>query len=373
MADFFRNVDLWGPAFLRQRYGAIPDGVKDVMVCVCDHFEPMHEADRGEALARVARWKNEFPKIVAPFADADGVRPRHTFFYPLEQYSPELLDAVADLSRRTGSEVEVHLHHDQDTPGQLTATIAEGKARFQQRGLLSRDAAGRVRYGFVHGNWALCNSHPSGNFCGVDNELAILNDTGCFADFTFPSAPDPTQPRTINRLYYARQRPGPKSHDTGVQIRVLPPAGGFPRPSSESNPRFGDLLVVQGPLGLDWRWRKFGIIPRLENAHLTAANPLRPERMRLWLKLHIHVLGRPEWFFVKLHTHGAIEPNISMFLGDVYRQSLKHLTDTYTEANGWRLHWVTAREMVNIIHAAEDGHQGNAGAFRDYRYRLGKS
>jgi hypothetical protein len=36
----------------------------------------------------------------------------------------------------------------------------------------------------------------------------------------------------------------------------------------------------------------------------------------------------------------------------------------------FQLHYVTAREMVNIIHAAEDGKTGSPGAWRDYRYRL---
>jgi hypothetical protein len=30
------------------------------------------------------------------------------------------------------------------------------------------------------------------------------------------------------------------------------------------------------------------------------------------------------------------------------------------------LHYVTAREMVNIVRAAEDGAHGNPGAYRDY-------
>lgn len=35
---------------------------------------------------------------------------------------------------------------------------------------------------------------------------------------------------------------------------------------------------------------------------------------------------------------------------------------------GFRLHYVSAREMVNILHAAEDGHGGDAGPWRDYIY-----
>jgi hypothetical protein len=59
-----------------------------------------------------------------------------------------------------------------------------------------------------------------------------------------------------------------------------------------------------------------------------------------------------------------------VFLGEPYRAFHQHLAETYTEANGWRLHYVTARELVNILHAAEDGQTGNAGQFRDYCYRL---
>ncbi len=57
---------------------------------------------------------------------------------------------------------------------------------------------------------------PSGNNCGINNELLILKETGCYADFTFPSAPHPTQPSTINSIYYAKDDPlAPNSHNTG--------------------------------------------------------------------------------------------------------------------------------------------------------------
>jgi hypothetical protein len=40
----------------------------------------------------------------------------------------------------------------------------------------------------------------------------------------------------------------------------------------------------------------------------------------------------------------------------------------FNDGKRYRIHYVTAREMVNIVHAAEDGKAGNAGEFRDYRY-----
>ena len=77
---------------MRRRREPWPEGVKDILLCVCDHFEPLHHADKPEALRRMGLWKNEFPKNIAPFRDADGVRPRHTYFYPIEQYDRDILD-----------------------------------------------------------------------------------------------------------------------------------------------------------------------------------------------------------------------------------------------------------------------------------------
>jgi hypothetical protein len=39
----------------------------------------------------------------------------------------------------------------------------------------------------------------------------------------------------------------------------------------------------------------------------------------------------------------------------------------FNDGERFRLHYVTAREMVNIIHAAEDGKTGNPGQYRNYR------
>src|SRR6202043_585670 len=98
---------------------------------------------------------------------------------------------------------------------------------------------GEVAYGFVHGNWALDNSRPDGRWCGVNNELDILRQTGCYADFTLPSYPSPTQTRKINSIYYATDDPArPKSHDRGINV------GSAPRPANS-------LMLIQGPLALN--------------------------------------------------------------------------------------------------------------------------
>ena len=182
-----RALDKWlWPYLTRPRRAA---AVTDILFCVCDHFEPFHGASRAEALRRVGEWAVRFPELSASFRDADGQPPAHTFFYPIEQYDEEVLDQLAVIGRQAHTEVEVHLHHDGDTAAGLRRTLEDGKQRFQRHGLLCRDRSGTTRFAFIHGDWALDDSHPSGRHCGVRTELEVLAQAGCYGDFTMPSAP----------------------------------------------------------------------------------------------------------------------------------------------------------------------------------------
>jgi hypothetical protein len=91
------------------------------------------------------------------------------------------------------------------------------------------------------------------------------------------------------------------------------------------------------------------------------------ERFRRWLNCAITVEGRPEWIFIKVHTHGAKESNAEVLLGSAGSDFHAAIGREYNDGRRYRLHYVTAREMTNIIHAAEAGEAGDAGRFRDYR------
>ena len=331
------------------------------MIAVCDHFEPLHHTDKTGALKRIGEWCDRFPDLIRQFQDADGQSPRHTFFSPVEQYDRELLDPLAGLCHQTGSEVEIHLHHDSDTEAGLVEAIERGKKDLGEHGLLSCDEDGKVVYGFVHGNWALDNSHPDGSHCGIDRELGVLKRTGCYADFTMPSAPHPTQTRTINSIYYSQDSAQPKSHDHGTRMEV-----GVTQDIRTSDEH---LLLIQGPLGLNWKNRKWGVMPRVENGDLTQVNPPTALRLALWKHLGIHVKGRPEWIFIKLHTHGGIRPNYDMLLGGRMMEFHQVIQQMAQSEDKVKFHYVTAREMTNIAHAAEQGKEGNPGEYRDFCYR----
>jgi hypothetical protein len=79
----------------------------------------------------------------------------------------------------------------------------------------------------------------------------------------------------------------------------------------------------------------------------------------------IHVAERPEWIFVKVHTHGAPERNAATLLGPAGQRLHQYLAARYNDGRRWILHYVTAREMYNIAIAAMEGESGDPGAHRD--------
>jgi hypothetical protein len=336
----------WFPA-RRQRTPRREDEPVHVFIAVCDHFEPeWGRPDRQTALSRVERWRREYPRLFAQFADCAGRVPQHTFFFPQDEYAPEYLDLLAELCNDGFGDVDVHLHHDGDTEQSLRDKLEEFRDTLAYRHSLLRTdpATGRIVYGFIHGNWALCNSRPDGRWCGVNRELTILRETGCYADFTMPSAPDSTQTRTINSLYYATDCGGsPKSHDCGVHAAV------------GKEPPADSLLLIQGPLVLDWRDRKGKVFPRIENGDLHANRSPSLSRFDLWRRAGIHVAGRPNWLFVKLHTHGCKTGNSDMLLGEPMQQFHRQLAERASADRNFRYHYVTAWEMAQLVHQAESG------------------
>ena len=352
-----RNMQIWLGSYLRRKRPPPVDGPVHVMFCFVDHFEPnWGRVDMATQRARVDRWCRDYRALAGAHRDADGRPPQHSFFYPEEEYVEEHLDKLAQLCADGYGEIEIHLHHDNDTAENFNATIDRfNKLLHERHGALPRDPrTGQLRFGFIHGNWSLDNSRADGRWCGINNELILLRELGCYADFTLPSAPSDTQTKTSNAIYYATDDPlRPKSHDSGVPVRV----GG------EAS---GDLMIVQGPLGLNWRERKFGVLPRIENADVRRGCPPTPERVDAWVATGIHVEGRPEWVFVKVHTHGTQERDMDTLLGDAAQRMHEHLERVYNDGKRHVLHYVTARETYNIIKAAEAGKRGDPNTWRDF-------
>lgn len=346
-----RHMHVWLPAYYftpRPKAKSLDDGAPvHVFIAVCDHYEPeWGRPAPTTSVARVQRWVDEYPQLFSQFRDSSGRAPQHTFFYPQDEYKPVYLDLLAELVQRGFGDVDVHLHHDGDTADSLRDKLNDFKQTLHERhGLLRRDPiTHEVVYGFIHGNWALCNSRPDRRWCGVDQELTVLQETGCYADFTLPSAPSNTQTRIINSIYYSRDIPGRcGSHNWGV------PAGvGQTAPADH-------LLMIQGALLPDWRNRKFGVLPRIENSDLHGGRPPTWKRFQDWTRAGIHVPGRPDWLFVKLHTHGCKDGNIDTWLSAETQRFHEQLATQAQQNPNFKYHYVTAWEMAQLVHQAERG------------------
>jgi hypothetical protein len=360
----------WIPTYVWQRLTRREHhGPVHLIIALADHFEPAIVPADGRARApyseqqrRVEMWCSEYPRIAQQYRDKSGRPIVHTYFYPGEQYDYDLVEQIADHCRSGWGELEVHLHHGVDIPATEASTRSQ-LVKFRdalacEHGCLSYlDGAGPPRYAFIHGNFALANA--AGGFgCGVDNEIEILAGTGCYADLTLPAAAfHRAQIRKINSLYECAlplNRRAP--HTRGHNLRSGKPPQIFP-------------LIVQGPLLLDFDHSARNGLGRFETAALTDANLPSMRRLQLWKKAAIRVEGRPEWLFIKLHCHSMFPNHRDAVLGDSFQYFLKELVSG-AEKRQESLHFVTAREMVNIIWAACDGRSGDPDQYRDYRLKL---
>lgn len=357
-----RHMQIWILDYIKHRWNKPANNLGSpthVMFCFVDHYEPQWKNDDIEVeRARVDRWFNDYPKMAEGHFDADGVAPQHTYFYPEEEYRKEHLDKLADLCNQGYGEVEIHIHHEDDTEENFRDILQRfKKILVEDHKLLSKDPDGNVGFAFIHGNWALDNSLPDGSHCGLNNELQILADEGCFVDMTLPSAPSAAQTKTVNSIYMATDDVDkPKSHDRGERV-------------SFGKALVGDLLLVQGPLSLNWKNRKFGLIPKIENGDIRHNQLPLPERMDMWVDQHICMEGREDWVFVKIHTHGTQEQDMEALLGKPMDDFYTYLEQKYNDGENYVLHYVNAREVYNIIRAAADGKTGNPNEYRDYWYK----
>jgi hypothetical protein len=317
----------------------------DLIVLIVDHFEPPSRHGLDSAVESVLSWCAAYRKIADRHRDTDARPPQHTWFYRTEYANPGCVQALSDEAFSGYGEVEFHLHHGHDTHESFAEKLSAGLKLCNDYGaMLTAEARPRGRFAYIAGNWSLDNGSRDARFSGCNTELIALRDAGCYADFTFPALGSPAQPRKSNAIYYATDDPRPKSYDTGVDMAVGRPAS-------------GDLLMFQGPLAVNWRRGLF------DGAAIETYAPPDPKRLETWLKAHVHVKGRPEWVFVKLHTHGI--QSRQTFLSPALDAMFDEM-DLRWNRPPFRLHYVTAREAYNIAKAAEAGHQGNPDRFRDY-------
>jgi hypothetical protein len=331
LPDYARWMLTGGPPFSRT-------GPTHVFMLMTDHFEPDYDA------GRVDEWARRYMALAARHRDSAGRPVQHTFFYPGEQTTEPILRTLHDMTAAGLGEVEFHYHHQYDTEAIMREQVESAIDEFQQFGFL-KTVDGQTQFAFIHGNSGLDNSNGD-EMCGVNAELRLLHQLGCFADFTFPSLYEDSQPGTVNSIYAARDDPGPKSYEHRLPLTAL-------------RDNAADLMIFEGPLIFSPTLNLRHLFLHLDDGDVHASEHASPGRVDDWVRANVHVPQRPDWVFVKLFAHGASTPaDMDAVLGADFDDALTYLEREYNDGSKYVLHYITAREAYNLARAAGEGARG---------------
>jgi hypothetical protein len=350
--------------------GAVAAAPTHVIFAFVDHFEPTGDLPDPE----VTMWIDDYTAMASRHVDGDGRHPIHSYFVICEPgITKEHLDAtLTRLNQVTYSgygEIELHLHHglaDESVRTEEEATtdfldiLTKAKTEYNAHGaLLTAERSPKCTFGFIHGMWALDNSRlewwpgtftPHRAYCGVDRELDLLKQNGCYADFTFP-AWGTMEPPISNSIFYAADDNDPASYQNPSNVQFVQ-VGWHP---------LDELMIIEGPQGN----ANIGLLPG-QYSDWPAFY-----RMQGWVAQRVHVVGKDDWIFIKVHTHGCagdltIPALWDCFFGYSIDAFYSSIEQSYNDGQMWKLHYVSAREMYNIIKAAEAGMTGDPGMYRDF-------
>lgn len=346
-----RYITNWIGAYFRHElsnhFKKRHSGTTHVIFQFVDHFELAGKPPR------LSEWMTKYPSLASRHSDADGSCPKHTWFYAMDLMLEDELEQLRELVEAGFGEIELHWHHSFDTPGSFQSKLRAGMKVFQKYGFMRPIEEGRDGcFAFIHGNWALNNSRGN-EFCGVDNEIELLKQAGCYGDFTFPALYSPAQPNMVNSIYYADFKRGPAGYFRGRKAAVN---------CREFETEF---MIFQGPFTINWKDWRFKWHPAIEDGDIGMSNTHGdPIRIDSWIRQGIHVKGRPDWIFVKVFCHGGQDHQF--VLGEETDKMFSYLEEKYNDGAHYVLHYVTSREAYNMVKAAEDGKHGNPNQFRDY-------
>lgn len=348
-----RGLEKWLHGLRRrpQRPVENPLGTRHVLIALCNRLSSVaSEADKS---AMVRRWIGESARLREEFPAAQAFSLKHTFSLPPEEASAAWAPELAALCRVAGCEIELAPPRDaKSAAGLRRERIEAGKERLAQSGWLGRDRSGAARFCFVH------RAEGSSAF-GLGDQAGMLRDAGCAASFPFDLKPGVVPEEFENSLVYF------------LESEAAGPRQGLRRVRAERETRGADrtgLLVAPPPFCPEAGRKTFGFKPEIDQGEIGAAALPTADRLHRWLDCRLTVEARPNWLFVVLHTDGFSPENASMLFGEPMRDFHRKLRSIAARDRTLCLHGVTARELVNILHAAEAGHSGNPLQFCDFRY-----
>ena len=159
-------------------------------------------------------------------------------------------------------------------------------------------------------------------------------------------------------FYYAIDNPDkPKSHNSGITAKA-----GLQNDNG--------LMCIQGPLTFNLSSRKFAIFPRIENGCISHDSPSTNARVKSWINQCVHVDGRSDVAFIKLHTHGTQENNMDFFFNKNGLDILYSQLEEQCNRLNAKLYYVSARQMYNVVKGLEDDQKSTVDDTLDMYLRI---
>jgi hypothetical protein len=351
-----KNVLSWLPNYInfeiKKNFEKETNATKHIMLLLADHHEITKTNDELLFLEKLKKLSNKH-------LDGDGKKLQYTFFYPYDHFfrpdfDTHVLSTIVKYCSQGYGDIELHWHLKNETSASYRDKLRDAIKRFNKYGALIT-VDNKVAYGFIHGNWALDNSiisEKGENYSGVNNELDILRESNCFADFTFPAFGTTAQPSLVNNIYYALDDPlKPKSYDTGILVEARKK-----KPNDKYFMIFSGLIIIRPFVN--------GKILYIDRSNIQDSELPSPKRAENWIKNGISIKGQPSWIFIKLHMHGGLHPDA--ILGKDMDRTLNFIENKYNDGKEYKLHYVTAREAYNIVKAAESGFKGDPNIYRNF-------
>jgi hypothetical protein len=93
------------------------------------------------------------------------------------------------------------------------------------------------------------------------------------------------------------------------------------------------------------------------------------KRFQRWFNARISVAGRPDWVFIKLHSHGFFDWDQDAMIGPTMRRFMSEVLEHSAKTSDFNVYFASTREAFNMVMAAVDGKTGSPGDYRDYKLR----
>ncbi len=313
---------------------------RDIVVALMFVCEPSVDSAGMRDILKV------FANLATEHIDGDGRKFQLTFACPGRNPDSTALHVLTEYCRRGLGEVEYLIPRDYSSEASMREKLEQGLRRFNSHGWM-KTVNSEIRFAVVRER-----SDSERGEADLRRQVSVLSDLGCYADMGFPGVRSSRPPSRVNTMFMVSSADS-EPYNESDELR----AGRLGK---------GGLLVIEGPFLIDWTDWRLTLRPYVEDGHLNPEALPDPGRVDSWIRANVHVIGQPNWIFVKLTIDGLSDAASAQSLQHSLDQSLMYLEEVYNDDELYRLHYVTAREMYNMAMAAQAFKSGNAGLFRDY-------